>query len=414
MGKTARDRRPNLRPPTRIEVSEGNTKRRVILLILCIVIALSAFTYGVVQYFKGRERSGFTEITASGQSESSVASEFSFFYQLGEKNGEALYRTLAALWSRETVKAHHYFDAEQTYEGVGNLASLSASVGEIVTLEPALYKALEAISASGTRVHYLAPIEMHYRSVFYSSSDAEASDYDMTKNPTLKEYYGKLAAFASDPDAISIELLGENRARLNLSSEYLAFASENEITTFVSLGFMKNAFVADYLASALLDAGFTEGTLTSNDGFTRCLDLAPESSYTYNLFARGDDGIDLAARLKVSGIGAIVKLSAYPFSEKDLDRIYLFADGSTLTSYLDPESGASCAAADILVLYGGESCASLLLGALDAWLTDSLDASALPSLPGEAIWCEDHEIRCTDPAAPISDLAENYRKVNLQ
>ena len=103
MGKTARDRRPNLRPPTRIEVSEGNTKRRVILLVLCIVIALSAFTYGVVQYFKGRERSGFTEITASGQSESSVASEFTFFYQLGEKNGEALYRTLAALWSRETV-----------------------------------------------------------------------------------------------------------------------------------------------------------------------------------------------------------------------------------------------------------------------------------------------------------------------
>lgn len=411
MRKTARDRRPNLRPPKRIEVNEGNTRLRVILLIVCIAIAIGAFAYGINAFLKGSDRKGFTEITASGAD--SVADELHFYYQLGDKGGSALYRELSAFWKMECERAHRIFSSEELFSGVGNLAALSAKPGETVTLDPSVYAALSRLEASGIRTHYLAPIELHYRSIFYSENDFEASYYDISKNPSLSEYYGELAAFARDPSSVSIELLGDNTARLVLSDAYRAFALENEITCFVSLGYLKNAFVVDHLAERLSAAGYTDGTLSSVDGFTRNLGAENGRDYSFNLFCRSDDGIDLAAKLNCGGLGALISLRSYPLSGEDLDRIYLFADGSTLTSYLDPRDGAARASTDNLVLYGGESCAELLLLAIPLWVADSLQASELLTLECEAIWCYDGEIRCTDPAAPISDLNVAYAKVNI-
>jgi hypothetical protein len=412
MSKTARDRRPNLRPPTRIEVNEGNTRRRVILLVVCIAIAITAFSYGVTGLIKSRDKSGFTEIISSG-TEASCADDFRFYYQLGEKNGNALYRTLSALWERETVLAYRYFEAEETFAGIGNLASLSASPNEEVELEPALYAALETLERSGTRVHYLAPIELHYRSVFYAESDYVASQYDIAKNPELSAYYSALAAFARDPSSVQIELLGDNTARLSVSDEYLAFTEKNEISTFVSLGYLKNAFICDYLAAAFIDAGFTEGVLSSDDGFSRNLDTASGRSYTFNLFCRAEGGIDIAAKMQQERFDALIFLRAYPLSSSDSERIYVFDDGKTMTGYLDPASGGAKTSADNLVLYGGESCAELMLAALPLWVADSLDPLDLLALDCEAIWCTDREIRCTDPAAPVFDLHPSYTKVNI-
>lgn len=411
MRKTAKDRRPNLRPPKRIEVNEGNTRVRVILLIVCIAIAIASFAYGINAFLKGSDRKGFTEIEVSGTD--SVADELRFYYQLGDEGGSALYRELSAFWKLACERAHKIFSSEELFSDVGNLAALSKNPGETVTLDPALYRALLCLEERGVRTHYLAPIELHYRSVFYSESDFEASYYDISKNPELSDYYSALAAFARDPNAVSVELLGDNRARLVLSSAYRDFAAENEITAFVSLGYLKNAFVVDYLAETLAEAGYTEGTLSSIDGFTRHLDTDSGRDYSFNLFCREGNGIDLAAKLEGGDLKALISLRSYPLSGEDLDRFYLFADGSTLTSYLDTRDGASRVSTDNLVLYGGESCVELLLQAIPLWVADALSASDLVSLDLEAIWCEDGEIRCTDPSAPIFDLDEKYVKVDL-
>ena len=411
MKRTAKDRRPNLRPPKRIEVQEGNTRLRVVLLILCLVIAVSAFTYGVTAFFKGNERRGFTEIPAGG--DSSVGGDFHFHYQLGEKGGSALYRELSAFWERECALAYRIFSSEETFAGVGNLASLSESPGETVMLEPALYAALERLEASGVRVQYLAPIEQHYRSIFYSESEAEASIADPRKNPELAAYYAALADFASDPASVQLELLGDGAARLSISEEYRAFAEENEIKYFLSLGYLKNAFVCDYLAARLSAAGYTEGTLTSVDGFTRNLDVEGARKYRFNLFCRDGNGIDLSGKLELSDCGALLSLRTFPISSEDLGRIYLFSDGSTATAYLDPRSGLPLCSTDSLVLYGGNSCTELMLAALPLWVAESLDVADLAALPFEAVWCESREIRCTDPAAPLVELNEKYTKVNI-
>lgn len=413
MGREVRDRRPNLRPPTRIELKEGNTRLRVILILILIAIAVAAFSSLISTMIKSRQHSGFSEIVSTGESYS-VADEFSFFYHLGDKGSNALYRRLSKLYTEATEDAYRIFSSETVFEGTVNLASLNASPGEILTVDPALYKALTQLAAFGERSQYLAPIYEDYRNIFYSDSDYAASYYDIAQNPALAAYYGELAAFARDPESVELELLGEGRVRLSVSEAYLEFAEENGITCFVSFSFMRNAFVADYLAEVFSEAGYTDGYFASFDGFTRNLDSAEGREYVYNLFCRSGNVIDLAARLEYSGPMSIVYLRNYPMSSRDRTLYYVMADGKTFTPYLDTRDGASRVAAENIVVYDASlGTAELLLRLMPLYIADSLDGSALLSLPCESIWCAQGEIRYTDQGISIFDLNEEYRKVHL-
>ena len=59
---------------------------------------------------------------------------------------------------------------------------------------------------------------------------------------------------------------------MSVSDDYLAFAEKNFISDFIDFSWMKNAFITDYVADVMIDNGYTLGSLTSYDGFTRNLD----------------------------------------------------------------------------------------------------------------------------------------------
>ena len=122
---------------------------------------------------------------------------------------------------------------------------LNGHVNEIVTVDPALYKALTVLTQYDCRYAYLAPAYAEYDRVFSAESDAEAARYDPAGDPELAEYLAEIAAFAGNPEMVNLEILGDNRVRLTVSTEYLKFTEENEIETVLDFGWMKNAFIAD-------------------------------------------------------------------------------------------------------------------------------------------------------------------------
>ena len=105
------------------------------------------------------------------------------------------------------------------------------------------------------------------------------------ENKETAAYFEEFLTYANDPDAVDLELLGDNRVRLHVSEEYLAFAAENGIDSFIDFYWMKNAFIVDYLAESLADAGFTNGSISSYDGFVRNLDER-DVSYSFNIYDR--------------------------------------------------------------------------------------------------------------------------------
>ena len=79
-------------------------------------------------------------------------------------------------------------------------------------------------------------------------------------------------------------MLGDNKVCLNVSDEYLAFLQENGVDSLIDFGWLKNAFVVDYLAEVMIARGYTLGAITSYDGYTRNFDSL-NTEYAFNVFA---------------------------------------------------------------------------------------------------------------------------------
>ena len=97
---------------------------------------------------------------------------------------------------------------------------------------------------------------------------------------------------------------------------------------------MKNAFITDYVADVMIENGYTLGSLTSYDGFTRNLDLTSaitkfkcrsgcfrdsrrKCDYSFNLYDRQGNIIYPAGVMHYNGAESIVSLHNYPMSDKE-------------------------------------------------------------------------------------------------
>ena len=258
MKKSKGDKRPYLKPVTRIELSEKNIKQRVILLVVLLAIAAAALFTGVRELLKVEP--GIQEIEVASQ-KPNCSQEFVLMYDFSDYGGSAanVNRELNRIYGAATEKAFALFSPDVEDATTANLFLVNRHVNETVTVDPVLYRAFEQIREAGNRCIYLAPAYVEYNRIFLCENEQEAAMYDPAFNEEQREYLLELSGFVSDPEHIDLELLPENVVRLNISQEYLAFAQEYGIETFLDFGWMKNAFIADYLAQVLTENGFTRG-----------------------------------------------------------------------------------------------------------------------------------------------------------
>ena len=406
MRRTARDRteaRP--KPVQRIELSGKHLGWRLLAVLLLLVFGAASLSYAFVNLMSPGEP-GWTEIKAE-TSGLSYADEFVFFYEIGVSGSSASseQKALSRLYASLAEKAWQLFSNAEGSEGI---RVLNDHPGEIVQVDAALYEAFQAVEASGDRGLYLGPVAEIYDNLFYCQDDVLTVDFDPLLNDDLRAFFARVAAFASDPQAINVELLGNDQVCLRVSEDYLAFAAQEEIRDLIDFHWMRNAFVIDYLADALIEKGYSRGTLSSLDGFARTLDSRESGSYAYGLYDRGEQiGI-----MRYSGAMSIVALRSYPVSSLDGSRYYVRQDGQIRTAYLDPADGLSRVAVDDLTAYAdGMGCAELLLRIAPICIAEELDKAALSELARDGVQsviCESGVILGTDPALVISDLAEGY------
>lgn len=407
MNRTARDRTGDHPAPVqRIELNEDKLHTRFILAVVFLALGVGAILFALLRLLT--PDTGWQEIETSGGGYS-VGSDFVFYYDLGAGGGSvtAEKKQLTVLYTQAAAEAYQIFQAHERYEGVGNLAMLSDHPNETVRVEPGLYKALAQLEASGRRELYLAPVYEMYYSLFHCQDVTETVDFDPFQNADLAAWCARAAAYAADPAAVSVELLGEERARLKMSEEYLSFLREYGITDFLDFFWMRNAFAADYLADALAAGGFTHGCLSSRDGFVR--DLDGSAAFELNLFHRMEDGrVVPAGVMTYRGPVSLVSLYTYPAGAERSDWYYLMPDGTVRHPYADIEDGLCRAAAPELTGYGREEgCVGVLLSLLDVYIADTLDKGQLTALARdgiETVLCEDGVVLCTDPAAEFSAL----------
>ena len=393
MKRTARDNRPALRPVKKIEVPEKHLLLRIILFVVLLVFGASALIYGLSGLFA--KQSGWQRVTTESKGAADCGDEFELQYEFGKSDVSvrAESNQLTRLYSEASVTAYQLFHETQEFDGVCNVAYLNAHPNQSVEVDPVLYHALESLSTADTRQPYLAPLYDYYNNLFLCTEDYETQDYDPAQNKELAALFAEILDYANDPDAIDLELEGNNKVCLRVSDAYLQFAGETEIYTFYSFHWMKNAFIADYLASTLIENGYTHGTLSSFDGFYRDLDDRG-TLYSLNLFDRVENTICLVGAMNYTEPLSIVSLRTFPVNPADNPRYYVLENKEVRFPYLDPSDGLCRAGESNLVCYSDSAgCAEILLRMLPVYIADSFDPMPLVKDPKiDVLFCRDQTI----------------------
>ena len=404
-------REPHMPRIIKLELDEKNIKGRLIGVAILLIIAFVFIGIAVNGAFSSEPGWKIMECHAEGVN---YSEEFVLNYYLGDdgRNATTEQRAINMVYAQAMEDAYRIFTHELLEDGTHNIGYLNAHLNEEVTIEPALYRALELLENAGLRYAYLAPVYAQYRGVFLSQNDEEAAQLDPMKDSELREDVRQMAAMAADAEKVGLILLGDNRVCLRASEEYLSFLEEHEISAVLDLSWMTNAFVADYVADAMTAAELTNGYIASYDGFTRNFG-GVEESFGVNLFARQGQTIDMSGVLTYSGVMSMVSLRDYPMSADDRWHYHVYEDGSITSIYLDPASGLSQASVSDLLVYDEEmSCGELLTLAAPVMIIEGFDAASLTASSADAIWAENAKICHTQADAKIAINADSGYVLN--
>lgn len=391
----------------RIELNEEHISRRGILAAALLLLGVGLLVYAFLQFLNPETE--WTSITASTSGGASSAEEFVLLYRPGGGGASATAerKAVTALYTDLARRAFQLFHADQSFEGIVNVYDLNRRPNETVEVDPGLYAAFQTVADSGSRALYLGPVYSRYFGVFSCQDDTQLVDFDPRLSEDVAAEYRELCAWANDPEAVGLELLGENKVRLRVSEEYLAYAKAEGIEDFIDFSWMANAFIADFIADGLIAQGYTHGALTSYDGFCRNLDSGG-TDYTLPLYSRQGDTVYAAAGLRYTGPRALVTLRDYPMSERDASRFYTLKNGERRTPYVDPADGLCRNALPELTCYStSRGCGETLLALLPVYVAETFDAGALDALKGqgiESIRWEGFTLRCTDSEAVFENF----------
>lgn len=390
----------------KIELSDKHIKPRWIAAIIFLLIGAATLAYAFSQLLS--PQTGWTKIEVN-TAEESCAGDFVLMYNVGVSgvSARAENRAVTALYTQSAVTAYRLFHATREFEDMGNVASVNRSPNQEVAVDEALYRAFALLERYGDRQMYLGPIYETYRGLFHCTEDAQAAEFDPRANALVMAYHTDVAAFAGNPDAVQLELLGENRVRLSVSEEYLRYAEENEITAFLDFGWMKNAFIVDYLAQEMAEFGYTRGYITSYDGYMRNLDSSG-AIYGIDLYDLAGQTIYPAAQMQYAEPMGLVSLRDYPLGALDSDRFYTWSDGRICSQYLDLADGLCRSAVHDLVAYSGEAgCAEILLRIAPCYIAETLDEKALISYKDvEVVYCKNRVLYYTEPDLALMNLLD--------
>lgn len=426
MSRTVRDRStPHPKPVEKIELSEKNPKWRLAAAVVLLVVGVAALVYSLMSFLSAD--AGWTEIEAEGGQELNCADDFVFLYLLGagETSPRTEKRALTLIYTEATETAYRLFTNDVGYEGVNNIYNINHHPNEVLQVEEPLYQAFSLMESFGNRSLYLAPVYSRYDNIFYCTEDSQLVYYDPFLSEEIAAEYRAYAEWAGNQEAVELRLLGENRVELYVSEAYLDFAEEQGIEDYIDFYWMKNAFIADYLAQVLTDNGFTRGSISSYDGFSRNLDRDSGTIYSFNIYDRVGQDIYPAAVMDYSGPKSIVCLRDYPMTSRDFHYYYELANGEVRTPYLDIRDGLPKSAEDSLVCYSAEAgCAEVLLHMLPVYIGEVFEQEALASLAEEGIWsvyCNDDVIYYTESMLMLGNLyqgddrtytAENMKRLS--
>ena len=264
--------------------SERKNVVRLILFLMAFVIAVGGISYGV--YRIGYKEPGTYEIEADPDGDLPYyASGITLHYTFDGSNRQ-IREEMLAIKSRYTTdlkRTYKWFDAQNTYLGIANLATINQNPDQPITVPEPLFAALEdALAKTGEGQGYsvfAGPLETLRGRVIYATNP---TDIDPLSDPAFAETAVALAeVIRNDPGTLLLDAAAHT-VTLHISDAYAALLARYGMEPFVlSLGLLQDAYRMQYLVEQLENHGYTNGYLTTESGLTVLLCESSPASYCF-------------------------------------------------------------------------------------------------------------------------------------
>ena len=306
---------------------------RLVGFIAAVIVAVYAFTNGVLQL--GHKDSGYYDVGLTAEGGAVLFGSGAHLLHYAEGSSSDIRQELSAVQKTFTdalLRAYQLLDAEHTYTGLVNIASLNASPGEKLQVPSALYAVLQDASARmarGEGYHLFAgALYREWQTLRYLEEPQEA---DPLNDPDEAERLAAITKAVNRPGAIRLELSEENAAALIVSPEYAAFAEELEIEgPILDLNLLHDAYLLDMTAAVLQNQGIT-GYLYTDSG---CSIWLESGDTRYTLY--GADGA--AGTVKWPSPSAFCQFTAYSLEDNPYG--YYRVGDILRHPFIDPVLGA--------------------------------------------------------------------------
>lgn len=352
----AKYKQPALPKVESIELEEKISKKRIILFVLAFLIAIGSFYISITNLLKP---DGWTYVEANS-STVNCSENFDFLYYFDSTSTK---KAVSSLYCQYTEDSYKLVDETNEYDGINNIFYINHHLNEEIVIEEYLYSLFEKINDSNSNYLYYGPIYNYYDNLFYID-EVYTKVYDPINNSEVKDYFMEIKEYIDND--ISLELLGNNKIRLNVSDKYIDYANKNDIVNFIDLYYLKTAFEIDYIADHLIKAGYTNGSISSYNGYVRALDTNNE--YGINIYSvNTDDKIIPAGVYKYKGNLSLVLFKNYLYSEKEIYD-YKEVNGVYRHKYLNDEGIPSASLNELYVYSDNKSCMDLVIDNIDLYI----------------------------------------------
>lgn len=188
-----------------------------------------------------------------------------------------------------------------------------------------------------------------------------------------------------------------NSIKLIISEGYLNFAKENEIINFIDFAWLKNAFIIDYVAEGLIKAGYTNGTISTYDGYFKNLDNTSTYNYIINVIDnKSNDNPKVIGKYVTRDCVNVVQFRSFMYYSSDINNRFCEMNDDTYRHlYIDNEDGLCKSSVDSLTCYSTNlACAEIALSSMDMFISDAFVERKMNEI--DFIWVDDTTIYYTD------------------
>ena len=300
----------------KLTVSEKHIKLRIAVVIVSFIVAVTAFTIGVVNI--GKKTPGYQLIEAKADAEAMTYNKavgFRYYLEGSSNEIKRAINDLVELYTPILSDAYKQLDHQNVYTGQVSIGTINQNMGTVVSVSPELYGILKdayarTLSKNGFNM-FAGALYTEWRSIQILD---EPDEFDPAFNEEQAKRISEIASEVSKLDNFKLEFLDDNSCsiRFSVSDSYRRFCEDHEISAFaLDLNVLKDAYMLQTMAKRLQAAGCNMGYLYTREGMV--LSLGSPHSLSYDMYSLENGREVVHATLQLDGTFSATTFTAFGY-----------------------------------------------------------------------------------------------------